>query len=286
MKNEEIFINISSKLDSQFNKLNLICLFDIIEKQENKKEILDFIIKNIEDIKWNKLLNSFFKIHLNISSKLIPIFKTFEKRVKEESFKILYKNLQQKEINLDKFNKLPKEKKVKFIMKIAWKSIEKTNLKFNLDFWNSFKDYKKSLNEIVDKNEFTEVDFDILLVKLSIYFIDRISLFNLLKSNLMKNWDFSFKLKEIRNIMIHSSIMISLSEEKKKLLKDFFLNDYQNILNKLEISTKWDSFIKQINNLEEEILIAPKNKEEDKKVKNTNYLLKLVLKEYKDFFIK
>ncbi len=286
MKNEEIFINISSKLDSQFNKLNLICLFDIIEKQENKKEILDFIIKNIEDIKWNKLLNSFFKIHLNISSKLIPIFKTFEKRVKEESFKILYKNLQQKEINLDKFNKSPKEKKVKFIMKITWKSIEKTNLKFNLDFWNSFKDYKKSLNEIVDKNEFTEVDFDILLVKLSIYFIDRISLFNLLKSNLMKNWDFSFKLKEIRNIMIHSSIMISLSEEKKKLLKIFFLNDYQNILNKLEISTKWDSFIKQINNLEEEILIAPKNKEEDEKVKNTNYLLKLVLKEYKDFFIK
>ncbi len=289
MKMEEIFINISSKLDSQFNKLNLICFFEIIEKKENRKEILDFIEENINEIKWNKLLNSFHKIQLNISLKMIPIFKLFEKKVKEKSFEMLYFKLKSNKINLERFNKLSHDKKIKFLMKFAWKSIESINIKFDIEFWNNFKgfkDYEESLNNIIKKNgDFTDFDWDISLMKLSIYYIDRISLFQLLKSNLTENWNFSFKLKSIRNIMIHNSLLIALPDKSKELLKDFFKNDYQYILNKLEISTQWDLFIKQINNLEEEVLITPKNKEEDIKVKNTNYLLEIIVEEFKNFFI-
>ncbi len=251
---------------------------------------MDFLEKNIEEIKWNKLLNSFYKIQANISIKMIPIFKTFERKIKEKSFETLYNELKNKEINLEKFNKLSYDKKIKYIIKFVWKGIENIEkIKFNVEFWNSFKnfkDYKKDISSLIDKNQkITNFEWEIMVMKSSMYFIDRISLFQLLKSNLTYNWDFSFKLKSVRNIMIHNSLLIALSEENKILLRDFFQNDYKNILNRLEISTQWDLFIKQINNLEEEILITPKNKEEDLKVKNTNYLLKIILKEFKKIFI-
>ena len=65
---EEIIKIISSKVDDEHNKYSLIIFIEVIEELENSDQILSFITKNIDVIKWNRLLNSFTKIENELST--------------------------------------------------------------------------------------------------------------------------------------------------------------------------------------------------------------------------
>lgn len=291
----KLFDLIYAKLAQKSDKVYIIRLLDYLFSYQQDSKITKFLIKNVDDIKWNSVVYAINVMDRMTTELFFPIFYIFETKIRNKELNKYLADIEQiitnscQNLNLANLDRAMIDRIIidnnKKIFKF-YQSKQILMIKNKLEFL-------KKILKINQKNAYSLSlqYFDIGDLKLELDYnginffksvINHIALSQLIRSNTNTSTESLLTLFKIRNILVHSESIFLLNEKNSKMIQTFLGEDLKTLLKEHEFETVIIDFQNYLAKLRKDLLV---NKAIIKTEKNTNFIIERILIFYINQFI-